>query len=274
MAFGTQMSETGAPMMKWSVGLVMLCIQSASGGAQAQPATASAPLGPLGVPVGATGGLNDAPQLFAANCAGCHGNDLAGGRGPSLFTPSLLAENSDEALRQIILNGVSGSEMPAFKGRLDDAQIGRMLAFLRIHSGELASQPPAVPDPTNRVIKSEKETFRIDVVASGIDTPWGATFLPDGRLLVTERTGHIRIIDSNGKLEPAPVRGTPAAWVRQDGGYFDIAVDPDDKSDNPWVYLSFSEVLPSYKVAVPPAGPLKNGATLPPSMTRIVRAHI
>ena len=218
--------------------------------------------------------MNDAPELFAANCASCHGNDLAGGRGPSLFAASLLAQNSDAALRQIILSGVPGSDMPAFKGKLDDAQIGRVLAFLRIRSGELASQPPSVPDPTNRVIKSEKQTFRIDVVASGIDTPWGEAFLPDGRMLVTERTGHLRIVDAKGKLEAAPVKGTPIPWVRQDGGFFDVAVNPDDKSGSPWVYLSYSEVLAGFKSALPPPGPLKNGASLPPSMTRIVRGHI
>jgi mono/diheme cytochrome c family protein len=222
-------------VVKRSVGLAMLCVLATGGGVLAQQA--AAPLGPLGVPIGATGGLNDAPELFAANCVSCHGNDLAGGRGPSLFAASLLAENSDTTLRQIILDGVPGSDMAAFKGRLDDAQIGRMLAFLRIRSGELASQPPSVPDPTNRVIKSEKETFRIDVVASGIDTPWGEAFLPDGRLLVTERTGHLRIVDAKGKLQTAPVKGTPVPWVRQDGGFFDVAVDPDDKSGSPWVYL-------------------------------------
>jgi len=260
--------------MKRFVVLMMLCFLVTSGGVLAQQQAEPAPLGPMGVPVGATGGLNDAPQLFAAHCAECHGNDLAGGRGPSLFAPALLAENPDSTLRQIIVDGVAGSDMPAFKGRLDDAQIGRILAFLRIRSGELASQPPAVPDPTNRVIKSEKETIRIDVVASGIDTPWGEAFLPDGRLLVTERTGHIRIVDANGKLEAAPLKGTPTAWVRQDGGYFDIAVNPDDRGGNPWVYLSYSEVLPGYNGPLPPAGPLKDGASLPPSMTRIVRAHI
>ena len=254
---------------------VAVCVLAASGGALlAQQQAEPAPLGPLGVPVGATGGLNDAPQLFADNCAACHGNDLAGGHGPSLFAPALLAENTDTTLRQIILNGIAGSDMPAFKGRLDETQIGRLLAFLRIRSGVLASQPPAVPDPTDRVINSEKQTFRIEVMASGIDTPWGAAFLPDGRLLVTERTGHIRIVDANGKLEAAPVTGTPIAWVRQDGGYFDIAVDPDDKSGSPWIYLSYSEVLPGYRGALPPAGPLKEGARLPPSMTRIVRGHI
>ena len=234
---------------------------------------AAAPLGPLGVPVGATGGLNDAPDIFAKNCAGCHGNDLTGGRGPSLFAQGLLSETSDGQLRHTILTGVAGSDMPSFQGKLDDAQIGRLLAFFRIHGGELASHPAFVPDPTNKVIKSQKQTFKIEVVASGIDTPWGEAFLPDGRILVTERTGHIRIVDANGKLEADPVKNTPTAWVRQDGGFFDIAVNPADKT-NPWIYLSFSEVRPGYTGALPPPGPLKPGAGLPPSMTRIVRGHI
>src|SRR6516164_177083 len=98
-------------MVKQAFCLAMFCLLTVGGGVLAQQAAAPARLGPLGVPVGATGGLNDAPQIFAANCASCHGNDLAGGRGPSLFESNLLAENSDEALRQVILAGVSGSDM-------------------------------------------------------------------------------------------------------------------------------------------------------------------
>jgi aldose sugar dehydrogenase len=70
------------------------------------------------------------------------------------------------------------------------------------------------------------------------------------------------------------VKGTPVPWVRQDGGFFDIAVDPEDKNRSPWIYLAYSEVLTGYKGALPPPGPLKDGARLPPSMTRIVRAHL
>src|SRR5215472_1467855 len=137
-------------MVKQLYCLAMVGLLSAGSAVLAQQAAAPVPLGPLGVPLGATGGLNDAPQIFAANCAECHGNDLSGGRGPSLFAPALLAENPDATLRQIIRDGVAGSDMPAFKNRLDDAQIGRVLAFLRIRSGELAAQPPAVADPTDR----------------------------------------------------------------------------------------------------------------------------
>jgi glucose/arabinose dehydrogenase/cytochrome c5 len=257
-----------------SVAAIVLTVVAAGQVFAQQTPASPPPLGPLGVPVGATGGLGDAPDIYAKNCAGCHGNDLAGARGPSLFAAALLAERSDEELRQSILNGIADGGMPSFKGQLDDAQIGRLLAFLRIRGGGMATQPASVPDPTNLVIKSEKQTFKIDVVASGIDTPWGEAFLPDGRLLVTERTGHIRIVDANGKLEADPVKGTPTPWVRQDGGFFDIAVNPDDKTANPWVYLSYSEVLPGFAGALPPPGPLAPGVSLPLSMTRIVRGHI
>jgi len=256
------------------VSIALFCLLTV-GSAQtmAQQAVAPEPLGPLGVPVTATGGLGDSPDIYARSCVGCHGNDLAGARGPSLFSPDLLARRSDTELRQSILNGIAAGGMPGFQGQLDDAQIGRMLAFLRIRSGAMASHPPAVPNPSNLVIKSEKQTFRIEVVASGIDTPWGEAFLPDGRLVVTERTGHIRIVDANGKLEAAPVKGTPTAWVRQDGGFLDIAVNPEER-ENPWIYLSFTEVLPGFSGVLPSPDQQAAGSTLPPAMTRVVRGHI
>src|SRR5665213_661949 len=136
------------------VSITVFCLFAIGAGRVfAQQAAAPAALGPLGVPLGATGGLNDAPDIFAKNCAGCHGNNLAGGRGPSLFAQGLLAETSDDLLRHTILSGVAGSDMPSFQGKLDDAQIGRLLAFFRIRGGALADHPPSVPDPANKLIK-------------------------------------------------------------------------------------------------------------------------
>ena len=76
--------------------------------------------------------------------------------------------------------------------------------------------------------------FTMTQVAS-FNRPWRIAFLPDGRMLVTERTGTIRIID-HGKLLPDAVKGTPTPWVRQDGGYFDIAIHPDYKKIEPLGY--------------------------------------
>ena len=62
-----------------------------------------------------------------------------------------------------------------------------------------AAKPAVVADPDGQVVKSEKQTFKMEVVARNIETPWAIAFLPDGRLLITERPGRLRIVDK-GKL--------------------------------------------------------------------------
>jgi glucose/arabinose dehydrogenase len=208
----------------------------------------------------------EAPQLFSANCAGCHGEGLAGGRGPSLFAQSLLAEHSDGELRRIIGTGIEANGMPSFKDVLKEDQIAQIVSYLRNRGGELQNQPVFVPNPDGQILRTRKQTVRIDVVAAGLETPWGEAFLPDGRLLVTERSGHIRIIDHD-KLLRDPVKNTPVPWVRQDGGYFDIAVHPNYRK-NGWIYLSYSEIAPGY------SGPVDDATTIPPTMTRIVRGRL
>ena len=125
-------------------------------------------------------------------------------------------------------------------------------------------QPQPVADPDGQIVKSEKQTFKIEVLARGLETPWALAFLPDGRLLVTERPGRLRIIDKDGALRADPVKGTPAVWEKQDGGLLDVEVHP-DYARSGWIYLSYSETLPGAAPA-PPADP--------PSMTVIVRGKL
>ena len=128
----------------------------------------------------------------------------------------------------------------------------------------LGGQPQPVPaDPDGQIVKSEKQTFKIEVLARELETPWALAFLPDGRLLVTERPGRLRIIEK-GTLRPDPVKGTPAVWEKQDGGLLDVEVHP-DYARNGWIYLSYSETLAG-SASTPPADP--------PSMTVIVRGKI
>jgi glucose/arabinose dehydrogenase len=203
-------------------------------------------------------------QTFSDNCQSCHGTTLTGGRGPSLFAESLLSSHSDGALRQTIKAGIANSEMPAFAGRLNDDDISQVIAYLRIRGGQLKADPPFVASPDGQILHSQKQTFRIEVIASGLQTPWGEAFLPDGRLLVTERTGPLHIID-HGKLLPDPVQGTPTVFVRQDGGMLDVA------AHNGWIYLSYTEVEPGVTPA-PGSDTAPNPA--PPTMTVLVRGHI
>jgi glucose/arabinose dehydrogenase/cytochrome c553 len=229
---------------------------------------------PAAAVVPAPAAAGEMADLFTKNCAPCHGTDLAGGRGPSLFADSLLSKSSDDALRQTIREGRVDAGMPAFKGQLSDEEIGRLLAYLRIRGGQLKGRPSFLADPNGQIVKSSKQSFRIEVVAANLNTPWGEVFLPDGRMLVTERPGRLRIID-HGKLLPDPVKNAPLAWARQDGGYFDIALHPQYKR-NGWIYLSFSEVAPGLVTPAPddPATPRAALPPAPPSMTRLVRGRL
>jgi len=89
-----------------------------------------------------------------------------------------------------------------------------------------------------RVFESSAGPLRVEVVADGFDFPWAIQFLPDGRLIVTERSGSIRIV-RDGQLSE-PVAGVPEVYNRGQGGLLDIALAPDFESSGQ-IYLSYAE---------------------------------
>jgi len=93
-------------------------------------------------------------------------------------------------------------------------------------------------DASAEEIASEKAKFKTEVVAEGLEKPWGLAKLPDGSLLVTERPGRVRLISPDGELQP-PLIGTPEVRAQGQGGMLDVAIHP-DYENNGWVYLSYS----------------------------------
>ncbi|RPI44065.1 MAG: PQQ-dependent sugar dehydrogenase [Betaproteobacteria bacterium] len=87
-------------------------------------------------------------------------------------------------------------------------------------------------------IRTEEHALRVRIVVQGLDHPWSMAFLPDGRMLITEREGRLRIV-RDGKLEPKPVSGLPAIAASGQGGLLDVALHP-RFADNGWIYLSYS----------------------------------
>lgn len=85
----------------------------------------------------------------------------------------------------------------------------------------------------------QARTLRVERVARGLVNPWSLAFLPDGRMLVTERPGRMRIIDADGRLGP-PLPGLPPVASEGQGGLLDVALDPQFAS-NRRVYWSYSE---------------------------------
>ncbi len=90
------------------------------------------------------------------------------------------------------------------------------------------------------VTKSEKHSFRVVELIRPLKHPWSIAWLPDGRLLITERSGTLRIASKDFRLDPKPIEGLPEIRVASQGGLFDVAVHPDYRQ-NGWIYLSFAE---------------------------------
>lgn len=79
-------------------------------------------------------------------------------------------------------------------------------------------EPPPLP--------SSEGSFRVEVLAEGLESPWAVVPLPDGRILITERPGRLRVF-RDGRLEPQPLAGVPAVAYRGQGGLLDLTPHPD-----------------------------------------------
>jgi glucose/arabinose dehydrogenase len=110
-----------------------------------------------------------------------------------------------------------------------------------ILAGTLAAQALGAQDAAQRspTPASTSGVVRAETVASGLEHPWGLAFLPDGRMLVTERPGRLRLVTASGQVSE-PLSGVPEVAARGQGGLLDVAVDP-AFAQNRYVYLTFSE---------------------------------
>jgi glucose/arabinose dehydrogenase len=101
----------------------------------------------------------------------------------------------------------------------------------------LATAPAAAQ--AQEAISTEQARIEVRTVAEGLDHPWGIAFLPDGSMLVTEKSGALRRVDKNGTLGK-PIAGVPEVDARDQGGLLDVTLHP-NFAQNRMVYLSFSE---------------------------------
>jgi aldose sugar dehydrogenase len=86
---------------------------------------------------------------------------------------------------------------------------------------------------------SQEHAFRVTTLVEGLSHPWSIAFLPDGRMLITERAGRLRIVGRDFKLDPQSVGGVPAVAAVVQGGLMDVVPHP-KFAENALVYLSYS----------------------------------
>ena len=91
----------------------------------------------------------------------------------------------------------------------------------------------------NASFASSAGQLEVQTVASGLVNPWSLAFLPDGRMLVTERPGRMRVVTAEGHLSP-PLKGVPEVWASNQGGLLDVIIDK-SYPQNKTIYFCFAE---------------------------------
>jgi glucose/arabinose dehydrogenase len=89
------------------------------------------------------------------------------------------------------------------------------------------------------VINSEKHSFRVVTLLTALENPWSVAFLPDGRMLVTERAGRLRLVGQDFRLDLKPIAGLPDVVSQGQGGLFDVVLHP-EYAQNGWIYWAYN----------------------------------
>lgn len=115
-------------------------------------------------------------------------------------------------------------------------QIFRGLNILLL---SLAGLTPSWAQDRSSVITSEKHAFRLATLVTGLENPWSVAFLPDGRMLLTERAGRMRLVGADFRVDPKVIEGLPEVAERGQGGLFDVALHP-QYAQNGWIYWAYN----------------------------------
>lgn len=174
-----------------------------------------------------------AKDNFLKYCAGCHGTKME-----RFVGNTWEAFKAGNDLTPVIKNGLPALGMPSFEKAFSDAEIKAISDYI-LEMKDKKIAPVATKFPS--VVRSRHQSFRIDTVAQGLDVPWGMAFLPDGDILVTERSGQLFRF-SDGKLK-AIISGVPEVMAQGQGGLMDVVLHPKYK-ENGWIYISYSKKAP------------------------------
>ena len=181
-------------------------------------------------------------ELYNKHCSGCHGAKFEGGVGGSLVDGQWKRGSSDAEIFKSIAKGNLQMGMTPWEGILSVDQIRSLVIFLREKEKQTLAKGMDFPKPSpDTVTKTELHGYKIEtLVENGLKNPWAIAFLPDGRKLVTEKSGNLRFLTAEGKLDPKIIEGTPAVIEHGQGGMLEVALHP-EFSKNGWVYLGFSD---------------------------------
>ncbi|WP_367180684.1 PQQ-dependent sugar dehydrogenase [uncultured Kordia sp.] len=103
---------------------------------------------------------------------------------------------------------------------------------------KIPAEKPLAAIKTTEEITKDQESYKAELVVDGIDIPWGMTWLPDGSMLVTDRSGELYHVKDGQKTS---IKNVPEVFARNQGGLLDVMIHP-NYADNGWIYITYSIV--------------------------------
>ncbi len=174
---------------------------------------------------------NEVGQIYKNYCLGCH-NDK---KSSFVDRQWLFGGSKDEVFNSIKLGRVAHG-MPAFEAGLSDEVIQQLTDYIL----ELSEMVPLVEnqhETIDGIEVSEVQKFKVDTVVEGLDVPWGLEFLPNGDLLISERSGDLLLFTTTKQI--IKIAGVPKVKAQGQGGLLDLELHPDFEN-NGWLYMSYS----------------------------------
>lgn len=215
-------------------------------------------------------------DLYQENCALCHGVSFEGAaQGTPLIGGELIHGDAMDEITQSIRDGYPDKGMPAWSERFSDIEIQSLALWIKENrEGMLITdiglnREIEIPTAT---IQTEHHALRLEVLIDGLDMSFSIAPLPDGRLLLTEKTQGLSIISADGEQSDY-IKGTPKVYPSGPRGslgglgwLLDVALHPDYEK-NGWIYLHYSERCED-------CNEISRESNRPVSMNALVRGRI
>ena len=171
--------------------------------------------------------------IYQEACASCHGVMIAA------FADRKWEYGSEkDSIVEVITAGLPEEDMPGYDSVYSAAAIDSLADYILTIKEKVDYYKFEGADDSTGVFAAEAYDLRIDTVVTGLKSPWGLAFLPDGDILVSDKSGVLYRVNENG--EKTEIEGVPEVVYAGQGGLMDVRLHPDFENNN-WVYLSYSK---------------------------------
>lgn len=175
-----------------------------------------------------------AKKTYQMYCSGCHGQQM------EAFADRKWRHGKHlDSIKASITNGYSDGGMPAWGASFTEEEIDNLAQYIRGGIEQVEKYGFEKETLESDTFQLDGMTVHLDTVFSGIEVPWHMTWLPNGDMLVTDRTGDLYRVDEAGNK--VKIKGVPPVRTNDQDGLFEIKLHPDFAS-NQYVFMTYSDL--------------------------------